>query len=247
MSVAMSRRAPQQGPGRPPGRIGRALGYDGIIAALLLGAFGWFRVSVSFLVALIPLVVFQALVGWQLTHLALWLGAAALLPAYPALEALLTAGAVLLDGGPRPGRAFWVALGRSVRRRWWAAIVPSAAALLLGYDLAVLGAGALALLAGAVASALVFVLAIGLACRSSADEDRQALALVADAVRRIAVRPHIPLTWLLLAAVIVLASSLPVLGALGWMFGPAAFAVTVQICNRGLGFDGHQARMAEGA
>jgi len=237
----MSARAPGHRSARRPaagrgGRIARALGYDGIIATLLLGAFGWFTVSVSFLAALLPLVAFTTLVGWQLTHLALWLGALVLLPLYPALEALIVAGAVLLDGSDHPGRAFWSAFGIAAHRRFWAALAPTAVVLLLGYDLAIVGTGAAALLAGAVVLALVGILAVALASTAPASEGSSPLAQVAAAARGCVTRPHLALSWLLLGGAIVLASSLPVLGGMLWLFGPALFAVCVQVCNRALGF-----------
>jgi hypothetical protein len=76
-----------------PSLLGRLLGYDGVIATLLLGAFQFFLVSLWFIACMTPVLAFQALVGWQSTHLALWLGAASLSTAAPALQALVTAAA----------------------------------------------------------------------------------------------------------------------------------------------------------
>ncbi|GAA4491892.1 hypothetical protein [Microbacterium panaciterrae] len=237
MSAITARRTSPRRTPRVGGRLERALGYDGVIARLLLGAFDWFTVSASFLAALVPLVTFTTLVGWQLTHLALWLGALTLLPLYSALEALLAAGAVLLEGSVRPGRAYWVAFAKATRRRWWAGLIPSAAVLLLGYDLAIVGTGAGALLAGSVVLVVGGILAIALASTAPVGEaGAHPLAQVAEAAYRIVRRPHVALTWPLLAGAILVASSLPVVGGMLWLFGPALFGVAAQVCNRALGF-----------
>jgi hypothetical protein len=215
-----------------PSLLGRLLGYDGVIATLLLGAFQFFLVSLSFIACLTPALAFQALVGWQSTHLALWLGAASLSTAAPALQALVTAAAPLLRGDRAAG-AFWRGFADAVRTRRAIALLPSAAALVLGYDVALLGADGAVLLGATAIAALVSAVVIAV---SFLDSPLRGAALLIAAVRIVMLRPHLALAWLLLAALAILATTLPVIGAVAWLSAPALAAVAAEICNRSLGF-----------
>lgn len=216
-------------------RLGRLLGYDGVIATLLLGAFRYFLVSLSFVACLAPVLAFQALVGWQATHVALWLGAAAVLPVAPALHGLTEASAALLDAEPHAARIFWREFADAVRHRWGSALALSVAVLVLGYDIALLGADAGVLL-GAVAVAAA-VVAIVVAAAFLSDSPLRGTAYALAAARIVLQRPHLALVWLLLAALAALATSLPVVGAVAWLSTPALAAVAATICTRTLGFD----------
>jgi hypothetical protein len=224
-----------------PSRLGLLLGYDGEISTLLLGAFQYFLVSVSFIACLLPALAFQALVGWQGTHLALWLGSASLLTVMPGLQALVVASARLLDGEVRPVRAFWSGFADAARTRWAMSLLLSGAALVLGYDVALLGADA-AVLLGAVAIAAV-VAGILLAAAFLSDSTLHAAALLVAAARIVMLRPHLALVWLMLAALAVLATTIPVVGAVAWLSAPALAAVAAQICNRALGFTAARERV----
>lgn len=217
-----------------PSRLGRLLGYDGVIAAMLLGAFRYFLVSLSFVVGVLPAIAFQALVGWQGTHLALWLGSASLLTLAPASQALVVAAAQLLDGDSHSVRAFWLGFADAVRTRWAIALLLSTAALVLGYDIALLGADPVVLLGATVAGAVVLTLV--LAAAFLADSPLNGAVLLIGAGRLVAQRPHLALVWLLLAGLAVVSATLPVVGAVGWLSAPALAAVASHICNRTLGF-----------
>ncbi len=216
-------------------RLGRLLGYDGVIATLLLGAFRYFLVSLSFVACLAPVLAFQALVGWQATHVALWLGAAAVLPIAPALHGLTKAAAALLDAEPHVARIFWREFADAVRHRWGSALALSVAVLVLGYDIALLGADAGVLL-GAVAVAAA-VVAIVVAAAFLSDSPLRGTAYGLAAARIVLQRPHLALVWLLLATLAGLATSIPVIGAVAWLSTPALAAVAATICTRTLGFD----------
>lgn len=222
-------------------RLGRLLGYDGVIATLLLGAFRYFLVSLSFVACLVPMLAFQALVGWQATHIALWLGAAAVLPVAPALHGLTTAAAALLDSDSHAAPLFWRGFADAVRHRWGSALTLSAAVLVLGYDIALLGADPGVLL-GAVAVAAV-VAAIVVAGAFLSDSPLRGAAFALAAARIVMQRPHLALVWLLLAGLAALATSLPVVGAVAWMSMPALAAVAATICARTLGFDSARERV----
>lgn len=216
-------------------RVGRLLGYDGVIATLLLGAFRYFLISLSFVVCLLPALAFQALVGWQATHLALWLGSASLLTVAPALQALIVSAAPLLDGDAHPVRAFWSALADAVRTRAGMAALLATATLVLGYDVALLGSDGAVLLGAAAIGAVV--LTVVLAVAFLPDSPQRGGALLIRAVRVIALRPHLALVWLLLTAFAVVSTSVPVVGAVAWLSAPALAAVAAVVCNRALGFE----------
>ncbi|WP_460796313.1 hypothetical protein [Microbacterium sp. GXF0217] len=221
-------------------RIGRLLGYDGAVATMLLAVFQYFLLSASFVVCLMPTLVFQALVGWQLTHLALSLGAVSLLPLGPALQALVKAADPLRARGAnaRAGRIFWSAFADAARTRWAMAAVIPVGVLLLGYDIAVLGGNAEALLAVTALAAVGAVVLISSMFAVAAGSGLRGIALALAAGRIVLRRPHLALVWLLLAGVSILMTTLPVVGAIAWFSAPALAAVAAVICNRTLGFAG---------
>ncbi|MFE5409454.1 hypothetical protein [Microbacterium sp. NPDC056569] len=223
---------------RPPSRMQRLLGYDGPVATMLLATFQYFTVSVSFVACLAPVLAFQALVGWQPTHLAIGLGALSLLPVFPAVHGLLLAAEVLRAEGAsgRAGRRFWAGFASAFRTMTWAAVGVVVAALLIGYDLALFGHEDIVFLMAVGTAAVAVILAIAIS--SVALRERVSpIALLTAAVGGIARRPHVALAWLLLVSLAGAATMLPVVGAVAWVFAPAAAAVAVRICNRALGFD----------
>lgn len=215
-------------------RLGRLLGYDGVIATLLLSAFRYFLVSLSFVACLLPALAFQALVGWQSTHIALCLGAASVLTVAPAVIALVRASSALLDSETDAARLFWRAFGRAVAHRWGTALAVSATVLVLGYDIALLGADAAVLLGAVAAAALVAAIVVSGAFL--ADSPLRGAAFALAAARIVVQRPHLALVWLMLAVLAALATTLPVVGAVAWLSTPALAAVAATICTRTLGF-----------
>lgn len=209
---------------------------DGAVASMLLAVFGFFTVSVSFAACLIPAVAFAALIGWQPTHLALWLGAATLLPLAPATYAVLRSTRRLLAHGSdaRAGREFWTSFVSGCRRLAWAAVATTAIVLLLAYDVALFGASDAMLLFTAAAAALVIALLIGLCAAAAAQDGLGPIETLTIAVRVIARRPHIALSWLLLVALGAGIASLPILGAPVALFLPALIGAGIHICNDAL-------------
>ena len=222
-------------PVRKTRRITALLAYDGPIATALLRIFQFFLVAVSFIACLVPALVFQALVGWQGTHLALWLGAASVLPLAPAVfAALVAAGVLLAPGETGAGRSYWRAFALGVRSLWWLALGLSLGVLLVGYDVALLGGSDSVLLFAVVVLALLLVLVVGIS--SMAAIHSPARPLIVASVRATAARPHLALSWLLLIGVGVGASMLPVIGGAIALFAPALVACGIVICNRALNF-----------
>ncbi|MDQ0615091.1 hypothetical protein QF046_002732 [Microbacterium sp. W4I4] len=234
MSTAQPMRAT-----RRPGRIARVLGYEGPVAAMMLGAFACFLASASFLASLLPAIAFQALVGWQSTHLAIWLGALSLSTAFPAVRALLVVAGAILDEGiatARVDRLYWRTLAGAFRDQPWAAGILPVAAVVLGYDLALMGSSDTVFLIVWAAVLVIVAFLIGLASSTAPSGERTALELVAHTAVAIARRPHVALAWLLIVALTAAATVLPVLGALAVLLLPAVSAVGIVMCNRALGF-----------
>jgi hypothetical protein len=82
----------------------RGFAYDGPLARALLTVAYIFGVSLSLVACAVPYVLFEQLVGWQPTHLALVIGVLSTLPFGPALFATLSAARDLLDVHGSPGR-----------------------------------------------------------------------------------------------------------------------------------------------
>lgn len=211
------------------------IALDGPLAATVLAVFGYFIVSVSYLACLVPLFAFTTLVGWQATHLAVWLGAASLLPLAPATYAALRAARLLLDerGEARAGREFWTAFADGCRRLWWAAAGTSAVALVLAYDLALLGGSDAVLLLVAAGAAAAVALLIGV-CVVAAPGVRRPVETLTAAVQAIARRPHIALSWLLLLGLGLAATAIPLIGPALALFLPALLGAGIHVCNDAL-------------
>ena len=224
-----------------PGRVQRLLAYDGPLAGRVLGVFGCFLASVSFLACLIPLLVFTALVGWQATHLAILLSAVATAPVVPGIHGLLGAAGSLLDHGrdAHAGRVFWRGFADGCRRLWRIAALVGAATVIVSYDVALLPTSDILLLAVPVIAAVLLGLVIAVSLRAGAPtEPRPSLRGAAHAAAR---APHVVLSWMLLAALAVGAAFLPVVGSSAVLFAPGLAALGIQICARALRFETREA------
>ena len=219
-------------------RLRSVLALDGAAAQLMLTVFQYFVVSASFAACLAPAVAFSLLVGWQPTHLSLWLGASSLLPVVPAVYALLRSTRRLLaeraDAGA--GREFWRSFARGARTLAWAALASSGLVLLLGYDLALFGGSDAMLLFAAASAAIVLALVIGVCAVAAARDGGSPVELVTAAAKAIARRPHVALSWLLMLGLGVALAALPVIGAPFALFLPALLGVGIHICNDALRF-----------
>jgi len=217
-------------------RVRAILALDGPLAALLLTVFQYFLVSVSFIGCLVPAFAFEALVGWQATHLALWLGALSLLPLVPAGYALLRSSRRLLAerGDARAGRQFWRSFAQGCRMLWWAALAQTVVVLLLAYDFALFGSSDAVMLLVMGAAALAAAVLVGVCIVAAARGVQRPIETIAVAVRVMARRPHIALSWLLLIALGLAATTLPLAGAALPLFLPALLGVGIHVCNDAL-------------
>ncbi|MFB7894290.1 hypothetical protein ACFC1I_18960 [Microbacterium sp. NPDC056044] len=218
-------------------RVRAVLALDGPVAGTALTIFQGFVVSVSFIGCLGPALAFSALVGWQSTHLAIWLGAASLLPLVPAMYALLRSTRRLLAdrGEAQGGRLFWRSFASGCRSLAWAVIAASAVVLLLAYDFALFGGSDAMLLfvAAAGAASFAFFVAVSVLA-AAAEDDHGGVALATAAAKVMARRPHVVLSWLLLTGLGVAALLLPVVGPPLALFLPALLGAGIHICNDAL-------------
>jgi hypothetical protein len=228
-----------QTPPKPVSALGRLRGLaalEGPLATAVLTVFQYFLVSVSFWGCLVPTFAFLALVGWQPTHVALWLGALSLLPVVPAVYALIRSSRRLLAerAEARAGRLFWASFVRACRTLAWAALAVVVVTLLLAYDVALFGPSDAMLLFAVGAAALVLVLMVGICTVAASRSVHPPLDVATAAVKAIARRPHVALSWLLLVGLGMGAMTLPVVGSALAMFLPALLGVGIHICNDAL-------------
>jgi hypothetical protein len=220
------------------GRVGTLFGYDGRIAATLLRIFQFFLVSVSFFACLAPALAFTLLVGWQLTHFAVWLGAASLLPLAPAVVALLAAaerGLLLRTNEVSAAREFWCSFAGAACTLWWVALATSAAVVFLAYDLALMGQSDLGFLGVVAVAAFLWMLLLGIGVVATRSPHLSPLALLAAAGRVILTRPHLALSWLLLTGLGLGLAAVPLVGFSAALFAPALVAIAIAICNNAMG------------
>ncbi|MEU6249074.1 hypothetical protein [Glycomyces sp. NPDC047010] len=212
------------------------LAYDSRLSRTLLGVFWWFATSVQLLATAVP---FAAAGQLGLTHLGLWAGALAALPAGPGLYAALSCMRdFAAEGYPgAPFRTFWRAWAQGWNRLWRIWTGAAVLGLLLAYNAVLYGGGDLAFAAICAAAALVLASLIAVASASLAGADGPALAVLTAALRAAARRPQAPVAWLALAALAYGAALVPVIGPNLALFTPAAAAWSVLIVNAATGFD----------
>ncbi|MGY3521052.1 hypothetical protein ACVMYR_32665 [Micromonospora sp. PTRAS2] len=195
-----------------------------------------FVISLCFLVACLPYFVFETVVGWQASHVALWLGTLSLAPVPPALRGLMESARALVTerGHPgRPIRRFYRAVldaTPALRALWYTVPV---LILLMAYDLALYGAdSSAATVAVAVAATIVGIVVIGASATSAPTPGDSLPGLVTAVLRALGRRPLVPMAWILLLVVAIAASRTPLLGPSLTLFLPGAWAAAVGIVNR---------------
>lgn len=225
----------------PKGRIAAALAYDAPISATLLTTFQFFLVSVSFIVGVAPAIAFTLLVGWQMTHLAIWLGAASLVTVVPAVYGVLAASRrqLVVTGELHAGREFWRSFVFAFRSLWWLCIAVPVLVIVLAYDYAVLGGSDIALLTAGAAAIAGALLVIGLCLVAVDSGEIRPWPLLVTTVRAIGRRPHVALSWGLLVAVGIGVTMMPLVGVTAMLFAPSAVGAALVICSTTLGFTRH--------
>ncbi|SDK86605.1 hypothetical protein SAMN05216298_1729 [Glycomyces sambucus] len=213
------------------------LAYDSRLSRTLLGAFWWFATSVQLLATALPFAAVDHAIG--LSHLGIWLGALAAVPAGPGLYAALKCMRdFAADGYPgRPFATFWIAWldgWRRLRRVWTGA---AALGLLLAYDAVLYGTGDAAFTAITAAALLGLAALIAVASAVLAGAEGPALAVLTAALKAMVLRPQAPVAWLALAALAYGSAQLPVVGPNLALFTPAACAFAILIVNAATGFD----------
>jgi hypothetical protein len=192
--------------------------------------------SVCFLTFLLPYLAFERLVGWQPTHLALWLGVASLVPVAPAARGLLGAMhdvVVQREYPGAPARRFFRgvrAASRGLRQVWCAVPV---GVLLLGYDVALYGSASLAVpILVALVGVAIAVLLVGASVLDV--HGREAVGwpmTVHQTGAALGRRPVVVLAWVFLLVAGVVVTRLPSVGASLALFVPAAWAGAVDVVS----------------
>lgn len=228
-------------------RVGSWLAPEGRLSRMLLTILQHFESSALFVVCLMPALAFHALVGWQPTHLAVWLGVASLVPAGPGLFALLAVSRDFLAENGYPGhgiRRFSAAFVRGLDRlaTWWA--LTAFLGLLLAYNLAIAGASDAVLVGSIVLLACICATTVGASVAVLTGADAGLLSLLA-AVATVAIRrPHVVLTWILIGVTTGLACLLPVIGTSLALVLPGLAATAVLVVNAMTGYDDVASRRA---
>lgn len=221
--------------------------YDGLIGRLLLSIFQFFVVSVQFLATALLAVLYDRIVGWQATHLAVWLGALALLPIGPGVYAVLAAMRDFLTEGGYPGtpiRRFWRSYRDGAARLWWWWLGAAAFAVLLGYNAALYGESAIVFAGIVIGGALVVVASVAVCCAALLGVRGRPLQLVAAAFGSAARTPHAVFAWLFVLVAVAGASAIPVIGPSLALFLPALAGWAILIVNAATGVDAKLATAA---
>lgn len=225
----------------------RGFSPDGTLATALLTVAYLFVVSLSLVACAMPYVLFEQLVGWQPTHLAVITGVLATLPLGPALFAALSAVRDLLDVPGSPGapfRRFRLAFVSGVRSLWWYWALVAFLTLLMAYNVALAAEPTAVIVAAITLAAVAIALAVALSCAVLSDAPGRPSALLAAAAGTAAAHPHVVLAWLLLVAVAYAAMLIPLVGPSLALFTPATAACGILIVNRAFGFDERMLRHA---
>lgn len=220
--------------------IGRVLAPEGRVNQVMLTILQHVQSSVLLLVSLIPAFAFHALVGWQATHLALWLGVLALLPAGPGLFASLAVSRDFLIEGSYPGhgvRRFVAAYRRGIGElgQWW--LVVSLVGLLLAYNLALYGSSDAVFAVALVGLAALLALSVGVSCAAMLAPGSRWLALLASVGSACLRRPHVLLSWVFLTLLVGGSVYLPVVGMSLPLIAPGLAACAILVVNASTGFD----------
>lgn len=223
-------------------QIGGVLAPEGRVARMLLTILQHVETSALGLVCLAPAFAFHALVGWQPTHLAIWLGVVAFLPAGPAVFAMLSQSRDFLAEGAYPGHgvrrfaASWLRGARALAG-WW--LLAGFFGLMLAYNLALYPASDLVLAGSVTGLAALVAATVGLSCHSLLHGPLGLLPRLAAVLAAWARRPHVVLAQVLLAVLAALGTLLPVIGPSLALFLPGLATVGILVVNAMTGFDEH--------
>lgn len=218
----------------------RGFAHDGPIARALLNVAYLFAVSVSVVACTIPYALFEQLVGWQPTHLAVVVGVVSMLPLGPGLFAALSSSRSFLLERGSPGaafRRFWRAFAWGVRSLGWYWALVALLTLLMAYNIILAASTTAVLVAAVLLAALAIVFAVALSSTRLSDVSGRPSALLVVAARSVAARPHVALAWLLLVAASYAATLIPLVGPSLAFFTPAIAASGILIVNATFGFD----------
>ena len=214
--------------------------YDGLIGRLLLSIFQFFIVSVQFLPTALLAALYDRIVGWQTTHVAIWLGALALAPIGPGVYAVLASMRDFLAEGGYPGapiRRFWRAYRDGATRLWWWWLGVTAFTVLLGYNAALYGESGVVFAGIVTGAALAAAASVAVCCAVLLGAHGRPLQVLTTAFAAGAARPLVVLAWLFLLVIAGGAAAIPLIGQSLVLFLPALAGWAILIVNAATGFD----------
>ena len=212
----------------------RFVAYDSPVAQTILTIWGVFVLAVCSWVFLIPLLTFELLVGWQPTHLAIWLGMASLLTLGPLCRGLIVASTSILNERGYPGhlaRTFFSSIRRAPRALWLLWILVFPIGLFVAYDVALSGGSPSRMIPAIVLGVLLALVLVAVGALAETDDDRSLIELVTIAFAAMIRRVWLPLTWAFGLALMALASRIPAIGPTIVLFAPALWGLLVALVN----------------
>lgn len=203
----------------------RGFAYDGRVAGTALTFFHLFLVSALFLLTTLPYLAFERLVGWQPTHLAVWLGVLSLVPIGPGGFAVLATMRAQRTEGPLPHapvRSFWRAFDQGFRGLGWWWLGSALLGLIVGYDLSLFGDNDAVFLGASLVVLLVVLTTIALSLGVLHGVTGRPVQLLSATLGTVVRQAYLPASWLLLIACAWAVTQLPVIGGSLALFAPAA-------------------------
>lgn len=216
--------------------VRRFVAYDSPVSQTVLTVWGVFVTAVCAWLLLLPQLAFELLVGWQSTHLAIWLGVASLVTVGPMLRGLMTASTDILAEKGYPShlaRGFFSSIRNAPRALWmlWALAFP--VGLFVAYDVALAGGSVSRMVPAIVLGVLLALLltAAGVLAQDGRHGDQGLIGLVTASLMAMVRRIWLPLTWLFLLAVCLLLTRIPLIGPTVALFVPALWGLGVALVN----------------
>lgn len=225
------------------GKLLGVFSYDSAVSQTLLNVWAVFVIAVLGWLFLLPQVAFILLVGWQPTHVAVWLGILSLIPIGPGLRGLFAASRAVLAERSYPGhlaRTFFFSIRQASRGQILVWVAASVAELFVAYDIALFGTTPSVFVPAVGLAILVAVLLMASAATEPATPHGTVLSLreyMAAMLIVVARKVYVPLTWLFLLIVVAMLSRIPLVGSMLLLFAPGLWGLLAALVATMFRFD----------
>ncbi|NMM94432.1 hypothetical protein G1C95_1619 [Bifidobacterium sp. DSM 109957] len=230
--VAMNKQSGSNGVfAKTGGKLLGVLSYDSAVSQTLLNVWAVFVIAVLGWLFLLPQVAFILLVGWQPTHVAVWLGVLSLIPIGPGLTAIFAASRAVLAERGYPGhltRTFFASIRQASRGQILVWAIASVAELFVAYDIALFGTAPSVFVPAVALAMLMAVLLMASAATEPTTPHGTVLSLreyMAAMLVVVARKVYVPLTWLFLLIVVAMLSRIPLVGSMLLLFAPGLWGL----------------------